>query len=177
MLDGDSLEAFARTFLLAAIRLRGAAGEDPDGIAEWYAEGLRAGPGVWPRPDRPDQAEVEAASIALGLHLSRPWLWDRLTDKDRDRLVDRLGMVRAGFTETITDELRTTSPRRRRPDSGARTASSPAVRHIYAAAIILGQDQIPAVRVRAATVEIRWTPGEHSRVELTDPPAARTSLG
>lgn len=91
--DSDSLEAFARTFLLAAIRLRGSNGKDPDGIAEWYAEGLRAGPGVWPRPDRLDQAKVEAASIALGLHLSRPWLWDRLDPADRDRLVDWLGSV------------------------------------------------------------------------------------
>ena len=91
--DSDSLEAFARTFLLAAIRLRGAGGADPHGIAEWYAAGLRAGPGVWPRPDRLDQAKVEAAGIALALHLSRPWLWDRLTGAERDRLADWLGGV------------------------------------------------------------------------------------
>ncbi|TWD82210.1 hypothetical protein FB561_3338 [Kribbella amoyensis] len=90
--DSDSLEAFARSFLLAAIRLRGENGADPHGIADWYAEGLRAGtspssPTAWPRPDQLDQAKVEACSIALGLHLSRPWLWDRLTDADRDQVV------------------------------------------------------------------------------------------
>jgi hypothetical protein len=91
--DSDALEGFARTFLLAAIRLGGAGGDDPHGFAEWYAAGLCAGPDVWPRPDRLDQAKVEAAGIALGLHLSRPWLWDRLAGRDRDRLVDWLGAV------------------------------------------------------------------------------------
>lgn len=91
--DSDGLEAFARTFLLAAIRLRGDDGADPHGLAGWYAAGLRAGPGVWPRPDRLGQAKVEASSIALGLHLSRPWIWDRLAGADRDRLVDWLAAV------------------------------------------------------------------------------------
>lgn len=96
--DSDSLEAFARSFLLAAIRLHGEHGNDPQGLAEWYAEGLRAGtdpaaPNAWPRPDQLGQAKVEACSIALGLHLSRPWLWDRLTDPDRERIVAWLGTV------------------------------------------------------------------------------------
>lgn len=96
--DSDSLEAFARSFLLAAIRLRGEYGADPHDLAGWYAAGLRAGtdpssPTAWPRPDRLDQAKVEASSIALGLHLSRPWLWDRLDDGDRARIVDWLATV------------------------------------------------------------------------------------
>ncbi|TDC42032.1 DUF2264 domain-containing protein [Micromonospora sp. KC213] len=96
--DSDSLEAFARSFLLAAIRLRGESGADPHGLAQWYADGLRAGtdpssPTAWPRPDRLDQAKVEACSIALGLHLSRPWLWDRLDPGDRERVVAWLGTV------------------------------------------------------------------------------------
>jgi hypothetical protein len=91
--DSDALEGFARTFLLAAIRLRGAAGADPDGLADWWAAGLRAGPAVWPRPDQLGQAKVEAAGIALGLHLSRPWLWDRLDGSDQERLIDWLGTV------------------------------------------------------------------------------------
>jgi hypothetical protein len=91
--DSDALEGFARTFLLAAIRLRGEDGADPHGLAEFYAAGLRAGPDVWPRPDRLDQAKVEASSIALGLHLSRPWIWDRLPDTDRARLAGWLGTV------------------------------------------------------------------------------------
>src|SRR5438067_2142083 len=50
----DSLEAFARTFLLASFRIAG----DPKGtgwIVEWYARGLDAGtnpanPDRWPTP-------------------------------------------------------------------------------------------------------------------------------
>lgn len=84
--DSDALEGFARTFLLAAIRRR-------DGDAEWWAAGLRAGPDVWPRPDRLGQAKVEAAGIALGLHLSRSWLWDHLAGGDQARLIDWLGGV------------------------------------------------------------------------------------
>ncbi|TDD16273.1 DUF2264 domain-containing protein [Kribbella turkmenica] len=96
--DSDSLEAFARSFLLAGIRLHGEHGNDPHGLAEWYADGLRAGtdpasPNAWPRPDRLGQAKVEACSIALGLHLSRPWLWDRLGDPERERIVAWLATV------------------------------------------------------------------------------------
>ncbi|PZG02928.1 DUF2264 domain-containing protein [Micromonospora deserti] len=96
--DSDSLEAFARSFLLAAIRLRGESGADPHGLTQWYAAGLRAGtdpssPTAWPRPDRLDQAKVEACSIALGLHLSRPWLWESLDSGDRERIVAWLGTV------------------------------------------------------------------------------------
>jgi hypothetical protein len=36
---------------------------------------------------------VEACSIALGLHLSRPYLWDRLDDRDRERVVAWLATV------------------------------------------------------------------------------------
>ncbi|MFB6720967.1 DUF2264 domain-containing protein [Kribbella sp. NPDC056345] len=94
----DSLEAFARSFLLAAIRLKGEDGKDPHDLAGWYAEGLRAGtdpasPHAWPRPDQLGQAKVEACSIALGLHLSRPWLWDRLDDRDRVQIVAWLATV------------------------------------------------------------------------------------
>src|SRR5215468_5600133 len=92
--DSDALEGFARTFLLAAIRLRGEAGADPHGLAEWYAKGLVAGAaGEWPRPDRLNQAKVEACSVALGLHLTRPWLWDRLAPAEQERVVDWLGTV------------------------------------------------------------------------------------
>lgn len=96
--DSDSLEAFARSFLLAAIRLRGDDGDDPHGLAEWYAAGLRAGTDpasgtAWPRPDRLEQAKVEACSIALGLHLSRPWLWDKLLSVDQERVVEWLACV------------------------------------------------------------------------------------
>ncbi|UED84106.1 DUF2264 domain-containing protein [Streptomyces profundus] len=92
----DGLEGFARTFLLAAFRLAGARGADPLGLAEWYAEGLTAGvdpqgPERWPTFAERNQAKVEAASIAIALHETRPWIWDRLTDPARARLLAWLG--------------------------------------------------------------------------------------
>ncbi|MEV8310488.1 DUF2264 domain-containing protein [Streptomyces flavidovirens] len=94
----DGLEGFARTFLLAGFRLAGEKGADPAGMLERYAEGLAAGtdpysPEAWPRPDELGQAKVEAASIALVLQLTRPWLWDRLDDGVRERITAWLGTV------------------------------------------------------------------------------------
>ncbi|MFD1150687.1 DUF2264 domain-containing protein [Saccharothrix hoggarensis] len=94
----DGLEGFARTFLLAGFRLAGEDGRDPLGLADRYARGLDAGtdpssPERWPRPEEHAQAKVEAASIALVLDLTRPWLWDRLTDAVRERVVDYLSAV------------------------------------------------------------------------------------
>ncbi|MYS11219.1 DUF2264 domain-containing protein, partial [Streptomyces sp. SID6041] len=74
----DGLEGWARTFLLAALRVAGAGGEDPHGHLTRYAEGLAAGtakPGradedSWPRTTDTRQAIVEAASVALGLRLT-----------------------------------------------------------------------------------------------------------
>ncbi|MET8765197.1 DUF2264 domain-containing protein [Lentzea sp. NPDC004782] len=91
----DGLEGFARTFLLAGFRVAG--GGDP-ALLERYAWGLSAGtdphsPEAWPRPDQLGQAKVEAASIALVLQLTRPWLWDRLDDDVRERVVGWLGTV------------------------------------------------------------------------------------
>ncbi|MER6580283.1 DUF2264 domain-containing protein [Nonomuraea sp. NPDC001023] len=91
----DGLEGFARTFLLAAFRLAGAAGDVP-GLAERYARGLAAGtdPGsgeAWPELTDCSQQMVEAASIAVALHETRPWLWDRLDDGVRDRVAHWLG--------------------------------------------------------------------------------------
>ncbi|MEB3368937.1 DUF2264 domain-containing protein [Saccharopolyspora mangrovi] len=94
----DGLEGFARTFLLAGFRIAGERGSDPGGVLERYAEGLAAGtdpasPERWPRPDELHQAKVEAASIALVLQLTRPWLWDRLDDGVRERVIDWLTAV------------------------------------------------------------------------------------
>jgi hypothetical protein len=88
--ESDGLEGYARSFLLAAFRLAGARGADPHGLAERYASGLAAGtePGggeAWPAPRDFGQPLVEAASIALALHETRPWIWDRLPDADRQR--------------------------------------------------------------------------------------------
>ncbi|MFF1507695.1 DUF2264 domain-containing protein [Streptomyces sp. NPDC058326] len=94
----DGLEGWARTFLLAALRVAGAGGADPHGHLDRYAAGLAAGtavddpdgPDSWPHPTETRQAIVEAASIALGLRLTRPWLWDRLDDGTREQVVDWL---------------------------------------------------------------------------------------
>ncbi|MGC5170069.1 DUF2264 domain-containing protein [Microbacterium sp. DT81.1] len=94
----DGLEGFARTFMLAAFRLTGEKGQDPLGLADWYAEGLTAGvnpenPTRWPRPDERPQAKVEAAALALGLHLTREWIWERLGEDERRNVAEYLGSV------------------------------------------------------------------------------------
>ncbi|MFE7407003.1 DUF2264 domain-containing protein [Isoptericola sp. NPDC057559] len=96
--DVDGLEGFARTFLAAGFRLAGERGADPLGLADWYARGLAAGTDPssaerWLRPDEHGQAKVEAASIALVLDLTRPWLWDRLDAGVQERVVDYLATV------------------------------------------------------------------------------------
>lgn len=95
----DGLEGFARTFLLAAFRLRGAKGAAPGALAERYAEGLvagtdREGPEAWPRIDHCSQAIVEAAAIAVALAETRPWIWDRLVDSERARVCEWLAEIR-----------------------------------------------------------------------------------
>jgi hypothetical protein len=89
----DGLEGFARTFLLAGFRISGECGAGPvaTGLAEWFAKGLAAGtdpasPERWVRLDEHPQAKVEAASIALILDLTRPWIWDRLDPGVRERV-------------------------------------------------------------------------------------------
>ncbi|MDS2172718.1 DUF2264 domain-containing protein [Nesterenkonia sp. CL21] len=91
----DGLEGFARSFLAAAFRVRGADGADPHGWLDRYAEGLRAGTASAETPeaepwltirdhDVQGQPMVESASIALCLRLTRPWLWDRLDEDVQD---------------------------------------------------------------------------------------------
>ncbi|MEZ3180928.1 DUF2264 domain-containing protein [Streptomyces pimonensis] len=98
----DGLEGYARSFLLAAFRIAGAQGVDPPGSAvisdlvDRYATGLAAGtdpahPEHWPPITDHSQPMVEAASVAVALHETRPWLWDRLPDAVRQRTVDWLG--------------------------------------------------------------------------------------
>ncbi|WP_418275518.1 DUF2264 domain-containing protein [Isoptericola jiangsuensis] len=89
------LEGFARTFLLAGFRLAGERGADPHGYAERYAAGLATGTDPtsserWVRLSEHGQAKVEAASIALVLDLTRPWLWDRLDPLVQEQVVDHL---------------------------------------------------------------------------------------
>ena len=95
----DALEGFARTFLLAGFRIAGARGEGATAarLLERYAAGLTAGtdaahPEAWPRIDRDrTQPMVEAASVALALHETRPWLWDALPEATRLRTAEWLG--------------------------------------------------------------------------------------
>ncbi|MBT2441506.1 DUF2264 domain-containing protein [Streptomyces sp. ISL-36] len=94
----DGLEGYARTFLLAALRVAGAHGADLLGHLTRYAGGLEAGttapggpgPESWPLLTDVRQAVVESASVALSLRLTRPWLWDTLDDRTRQRAVDWL---------------------------------------------------------------------------------------
>jgi hypothetical protein len=88
----DGLEGFARTFLLAAFRIAGAGGEVPPRLLERYADGLAAGtdpahPYAWPAITDRSQPIVEAASVALGLAETRPWLYDRLPPAVQQRVL------------------------------------------------------------------------------------------
>ena len=91
----DGLEGFARTFLLAGFRIAGERGAGLDELADWYATGIATGtdpasPERWVRLDEHAQAKVEAASIALMLDLTRPWIWDRLDQGVQERVVEYL---------------------------------------------------------------------------------------
>ncbi|OEJ34958.1 DUF2264 domain-containing protein [Streptomyces subrutilus] len=137
----DGLEGYARTFLAAAFRVAGGGGKDPHGWLDRYARGLAAGtraPGrddaeSWPRIRDlhvHGQPMVESASVALGLRLTRPWLWDRLDSAVQDRTEEWLrGALRhapapnnwylfpftvAGFLESVGRGDAETSRARRR---------------------------------------------------------------
>ncbi|MER7245019.1 DUF2264 domain-containing protein [Kribbella sp. NPDC000426] len=95
--DCDGLEGFARSFLLAAFRI--AATDGDERLVERYARGLVAGAaGEWPRLTPCSQQMVEAAAIAVGLHESRTWLWDRLDVREQEKVVDWL----SGFVGSRT---------------------------------------------------------------------------
>jgi len=94
----DGLEGFARTFLLAGFRLAGRSGEGLGDLAAWYAAGVEAGtdpdsPERWVRPREHPQAKVEAASLALALDMTRPWLWDHLGSRTQNRVIDYLAEI------------------------------------------------------------------------------------
>lgn len=91
--DVDGLEGFARTFLLAGFRIAGARGNGVDKLIDDYSRGIAAGVDPeaedrWVRLDEHAQAKVEAASIALVLDMTRPWIWDRLDGKTKARVID-----------------------------------------------------------------------------------------
>ena len=101
----DGIEGFARTFLLAAFRIAGAArgGEHGDNsnmrrLVDRYARGLAAGTGKrgrygqpWPAITDCSQQMVEAAAIAVALHETRDVLWNKLDDSTQDGVKAWLG--------------------------------------------------------------------------------------
>ncbi|WKK72332.1 DUF2264 domain-containing protein [Rathayibacter oskolensis] len=94
----DGLEGFARTFLLAGFRIAGAEGVGVDDLLDFYRRGIATGvdPDAadrWVRIDEHAQAKVEAASIALVLDMTRPWIWDRLSEPTRQRVIAYLEPV------------------------------------------------------------------------------------
>ena len=94
----DGLEGFARTFILAAFRLAGEQGQGLEELADFYARGVEAGIDArcanrWVRMDEHAQAKVEAASIALGLDMTRPWIWDQLAPASQGALIEYLAGV------------------------------------------------------------------------------------
>jgi hypothetical protein len=97
-IDVDGLEGFVRTFLLAGFRIAGARGEGVDDLISFYSHGIRAGVDPsnadrWVRLEEHAQAKVEAASIALILDMTRPWIWDRLDNLTQQRVIDYLAPV------------------------------------------------------------------------------------
>ena len=94
----DGLEGFARTFLIAGFRLVGDRGVGLEALADFYIRGIVAGvdpdaPDRWVRLDEHAQAKVEAASIALVLDMTRPWIWDRLDALTQQRVIDYFSPV------------------------------------------------------------------------------------
>ncbi|MGW7003132.1 DUF2264 domain-containing protein [Streptomyces sp. NPDC054933] len=91
----DGLEGYARSFLLASFRIAGADGQVDQRLTERYARGLTTGTDrtsdeAWPHLTACSQPIVEAASIAIGLHETRRWIWDRLEGAVQQRVVDWL---------------------------------------------------------------------------------------
>ena len=90
----DRLEGFARSFLLAAIRIAGDNGQ-PASWCTRYRDALAAGvdpthADAWPLQTDHGQVTVEATAIAVALHLSRQWIWDQLDEVVQQRLLDWL---------------------------------------------------------------------------------------
>lgn len=106
----DGLEGFARTFLLAGFRIAGARGEGTEELADFYRQGIVTGVDPeaddrWVRLDEHAQAKVEAASLALVLDMTRPWIWDRLDALTQQRVIDYLAPVVGDATYPKTNWL------------------------------------------------------------------------
>lgn len=96
--DVDGLEGFARSLMIAGFRIAGERGQGVEELIDFYARGIAAGvdpasPDRWVRPVEHPQAKVEAASIALVLDLTRPWIWDAFAERTKAQVVDYLGEI------------------------------------------------------------------------------------
>ncbi|HMR48452.1 MAG TPA: DUF2264 domain-containing protein [Arachnia sp.] len=96
--DVDGLEGFARSLMIAGFRIAGERGQGVDELIDFYAGGIAAGvdpslPDRWVRPTEHPQAKVEAASIALVLDLTRPWIWDRFSARTKEQVIDYLAEI------------------------------------------------------------------------------------
>lgn len=92
--DSDALEAFARSFVGVGNLLAGQS-DDPHALAGWYAEGIAAGvdpnsPEHWPTLVDQGQPRVEAAALAIALHQTRHLIWDHLSPRTQEQVVDWL---------------------------------------------------------------------------------------
>jgi hypothetical protein len=101
----DELEGFARSFMLAAFRIAGVGGKDCEQLIERYARGVANGadpdhPESWLRLTEKSQQMVEAAAIAVSLHESRDWIWDRLDSRAQEHVAEWLG----GFIGSSTHD-------------------------------------------------------------------------
>lgn len=101
----DGLEGFARSFMLAAFRIAGVGGVGCEDLIERYSRGLVAGADrdsdeAWPRLTPLAQPLVEAAAIAVALHESREWIWNRLSTTEQEKVADWLG----GFVGSRTHD-------------------------------------------------------------------------
>ena len=80
----------------------GGLGPDIDGLEElasWWAGGVAAGVDQraedrWLRPSEHWQAVVEACSLALTLHFTKPWIWDQLSQRTQEQAVEWFQDVR-----------------------------------------------------------------------------------
>jgi hypothetical protein len=95
----DGLQGYARTFLLAALRIAGSEGAVSEDLAERYSTGLISGTDptsqeAWPRIDHRSQSIVEAAFVAHALYESRVWIWDRLSRAEQERVISWLAAIR-----------------------------------------------------------------------------------
>ena len=103
--SSDELEGFARSFMLAAFRIAGVRGEGCEQLIERYARGVANGanpdhPEAWLRLTPRSQQMVEAAAIAVALHESREWIWDRLDTRAQEHVAEWLG----GFIGSTTHD-------------------------------------------------------------------------